>query len=252
MYADILSDLVIEKVHSVSTMYSPEHKKAKRSNRVRWAVVMKYEGETLYTANDRFLVSDANHVILLPKGCSYAWQCTRAGHFSILEFDSPLVCAEPLVFSVKNGDRLLKLFRELEYKRNLKRPLMELESKRDAYAILLLLAQAESEQYHPTEKLKKLAPAMEYISQHYNTPLTNDALAARTGLSTVYFRKLFTAMMGISPMAYVHGLRMEKAKEVLKSEYGTLSDIARSVGYTSLYAFSRDFKKYTGIPPSRY
>ena len=59
-------------------------------------------------------------------------------------------------------------------------------------------------------------------------------------------------MMGISPIAYTKQLRIEKAKEMLKSDYGTLFDIALSLGYSSLYDFSRDFKKYAGVAPSKY
>ena len=77
-------------------------------------------------------------------------------------------------------------------------------------------------------------------------------LATITGFSTVYFRKLFTSMMGVSPITYVHRFRIEKAKEMLKSDYGTLSDMAQSLGYSSLYDFSRDFKKHTGVAPSKY
>lgn len=49
--------------------------------------------------------------------------------------------------------------------------------------------------------------------------------------------------MGTSPIAYVHELRIKKAKEILKSDYGTISEIAKSPGYLNIYDFSRDFKK---------
>ena len=71
-------------------------------------------------------------------------------------------------------------------------------------------------------------------------------------MSSVYFRKMFTQIMGGSPIAYVKQFRIEKAKEMLKSDYGTLTDIASMLGYASLYDFSRDFKKQTGVPPSKY
>ena len=82
--------------------------------------------------------------------------------------------------------------------------------------------------------------------------MTNDQLAALTGLSTVYFRKLFVRVTGVSPMTYARKLRISKAKEMLKSDYGTLSDIAQSLGYSSLYDFSRDFKTHVGVSPSKY
>ena len=128
----------------------------------------------------------------------------------------------------------------------------EVESIRDAYSVILMLAQARATQYSSTEKQAKIAPAMEYISENYKGNITNDKLAAVAGMSTVYFRKLFTQIMGASPIVYVHQLRIQKAKEMLRSDYSTLSDIAQSLGYPSLYDFSRDFKKHTGVAPSKY
>ncbi|MBO5199079.1 MAG: helix-turn-helix domain-containing protein [Lachnospiraceae bacterium] len=44
--------------------------------------------------------------------------------------------------------------------------------------------------------------------------------------SAFYFRKLFTEVLGTSPIAYVHELRIKKAKEMLKSDYGSITDAA--------------------------
>lgn len=252
MSSEFLSKLVITKVYSVSNMYSPQNKKAKRKDRQRWAILLKYEGETVYTSNGKKYLSDNNHIVILPKSCSYDWVCTKAGRFFSIEFESELTYTEPILFSVKNGEKLLKMFKDLEYKRSLRKPMTEFESIRDTYSIILALTQTDSEQYLPTEKQKKIAPALEYISQHYNENVTNDTLAAVAGMSIVYFRKLFTSIVGISPIAYARKLRIEKAREMLKSDYGTLSDVALSLGYPNLYDFSRDFKKHTGVAPSKY
>ena len=63
-----LSHLVITKVHSVSTFYNPEAAKARREMRKRWAIVVKYEGETVYTVGEKSFLSDINHTVILPKG----------------------------------------------------------------------------------------------------------------------------------------------------------------------------------------
>ena len=252
MNTTVLTDLVITNVLSASTLYSPENKGNKRTNRPCWAVVIKYEGETFYYANEKAFLSDAGHLMILPKGCSYDWICTKAGRFSIIEFESDATYIEPITFTVSNSEKILKMFKELEYKRNLKTETVKLESIRDTYSIILALMQTETEHYLPTEKKQKIPPAIEYISQNYTRKITNAELASLTGLSTVYFRKLFTGTMGVSPIVYAHNLRIEKAKEILKSDYSNLSDVARSLGYTSLYDFSRAFKKHTGIAPSKY
>jgi iron complex transport system substrate-binding protein len=215
-------------------------------------VVIKYEGETVYVSKEKRFLSDIEHLIVLPKGCCYDWTCTKSRHFSIIEFESESTFNEPMSFSVKNGETILKMVKDLEYKRNFRKSVTEIESIRDTYSILLALMQAVSASYLPTEKQQKIAPALEYISQHYTENITNDALAAVVGTSAVYFRKLFTSIMGVSPITYARKLRIEKAKEILKSDYGTLSNVAISLGYLNLYDFSRDFKKHTGVAPSKY
>ena len=252
MNTELLSNLIITKVYSVSTLYTPEKTKLKRNDRQRWSVVIKYEGETIYTSNGKRFLSDIGHIVILPKGCSYDWLCTSSGHFSIIEFESEKTFEEPFSFSVKNGEKILKMFQDLEYKRNLKSPTVELESIRDTYSILLVLMKAVEARYLPTEKQQKIAPAVEYITTHYTQNLTNDALAARAGISTVYFRKLFEQVYGTSPIAYVQDLRIKKAKEMLETDYGNIGDIALSLGYKSIYDFSRAFKKRTSLSPSRY
>lgn len=255
MYSDILSDLIINKVYSVTTLHSEEGTKITRNNRSCWAVVIKYEGETIYTSNKKNYLSDIHHLVVLPKGCTYEWHCTRSGHFSIIEFESELVWNDVLSFSVPNSEKILKLFKEMEYKRTLRHPMFEIESIRDTYSILLMLMQQMQKmqkKYLPTEKASKIRPALEHIANNYNQNIKNDVLANLCNLSTVYFRKLFTEIMGNSPISYVHELRIKKAKEMLKSDYGSITDIAESLGYLNIYDFSRTFKKYTGVSPSKY
>ncbi len=252
MNLGILSDLIITKVYSATTMYTEKNTKIKRNNRPNWAIVIKYEGETIYTVKEKDYLSDINNLVILPKGCSYDWHCTQSGHFLIIEFESELVCNDIFSFYVKNSEKILKLFKELEYQRTLRKPMYEAESIRDTYSILLMLTQTMSKKYLPAYKINKINPALEYIAKNYNTNIKNDVLANLCNLSTVYFRKLFTEIMGISPISYVNELRIKKAKEMLKSDHGSITDIAQSLGYLNIYDFSRVFKKYTGISPSKY
>lgn len=252
MNLEILSNLIITKVYSATTMYTEKNTKTQRNNRPNWAIVIKYEGETIYTVKEKDYLSDINNLVILPKGCSYDWHCTQSGHFLIIEFESELVCNDIFSFYVKNSEKFLKLFKELEYQRTLRKPMYEAESIRDTYSILLMLTQTMSKKYLPAYKINKISPALEYIAKNYNTNIKNDVLANLCNLSTVYFRKLFTEIMGISPISYVNELRIKKAKEMLKSDHGSITDIAQSLGYLNIYDFSRVFKKYTGISPSKY
>lgn len=252
MYSDILSNLIITNVYSVTTLYSEMDMKIKRNDRSCWAIVIKYEGETTYTSGKNFYRSDIHNLVILPKGCSYEWHCTHPGHYSIIEFESDLVCNDLFTFSVGNSEKILKLFKEMEYKRTLRHPMYEIESIRDTYSVLLLMMQQMQKKYLPTEKTSKINPALEYIANNYNQSIKNDVLAGLCNLSTVYFRKLFTEIIGTSPISYVHELRIKKAKEMLKSDYGNITNVAESLGYLNIYDFSRTFKKHTGISPTKY
>ena len=83
MHIEILSKLVITKIYSVSTMYSESGRKIKRSNRPNWAILIKYEGETVYTTSGKQFISNANNMVVLPKGLSYEAQVVKSGHYSI-------------------------------------------------------------------------------------------------------------------------------------------------------------------------
>lgn len=252
MIRSILSNLIITDVVAAYSMYSSVGGARPIIDRQKWGILIKYEGETVYTANGKRFVADADHIMLLPKGASYYTECTRSGHFALIEFICDLTLSEPICISVKDGKAILNQFKELEYRRNLQRDMHRVESIKNLYLIILSLARSVSGRYTPDHKFKRLQPAIEYISQNFTQSLSNETLAALVGMSSSHFRKVFAQTMGQSPIAYAKQKRIEKAKELLKSDSEKLSDIALSLGYSSLFDFSRDFKKHTGVSPSKY
>lgn len=251
MDKEILSNLIVTNVYSSTTMYTEKNTRIKKNNRHGWAFVLKFEGETVYTQNGREYTSDINSILILPKGCSYEWKCTRSGHFTIVEFDSDVTCENIFCFPVKNGEKYLTRFQRIEYITTLKETGYILEAMKEVYSILQKLVQSPKN-YLPSDKSTKISPALEYIAKNYSKPITNEELARLTGMSCVYFRKTFTEVIGESPIAYAHSLRIKKAREMLESDYSSISNIAYSLGYSNIYDFSRDFKKHTGKSPSKY
>ena len=249
---DILSNLIITKVNAASTIYTEQNTFVKNSDRKSWAIIIKYEGETIYTVNGNKYTSNINNIMILPKGCGYEWQCVKSGHFMTLDFECETSCDDVFCFYTKDSENIIKKIKDLEYARAIRRPMYKLESINCVYSIILQLLKSEEKKYLPTQKHSKIEPAVEYIAKNFNLDITNDYLAELCGLSTVYFRKLFTEIYGTSPIAYVHKLRIKKAKEMLKSEYGNISEIALSLGYANIYDFSRVFKKQAGVSPSKY
>ena len=252
MHCEILSDLVISKIHSISTMYTEKNIGTKRKNRPLWAVVIKYEGETRYISNGNEHISNINNIAVLPKGCDYTWSCTEAGHFSIIEFECEKSYPEVFTFPIKNGEYFLKKIKRMEIGRTMKKPGYMLDELSDLYGIISSLLKSDRQKYISSAAERKILPAVRYIAENYSKHIRNDDLARITGLSVVYFRKLFKEVTGLSPINYIQSFKMKKAMEMLQSDYSSVTDIAYSLGYNNVYEFSRDFKKYVGISPSKY
>ena len=58
-------------------------------------------------------------------------------------------------------------------------------------------------------------------------------------------------MCGLPPHAYPEGLRVQRARELLKSG-ASVVDTALSVGYTDQSHFTHRFWRHTGITPAQY
>jgi AraC-like DNA-binding protein len=72
------------------------------------------------------------------------------------------------------------------------------------------------------------------------------------GISRAAFAKRFTQLVGMPPLAYVTRWRVELALQQLRETDRTLASIASDVGYESVFAFSRAFKRLLGASPSAY
>jgi AraC-like DNA-binding protein len=81
---------------------------------------------------------------------------------------------------------------------------------------------------------------------------TLDELAKLVGQSRSVLAERFADIVGIPPIQYLSKWRMQIAAELLKGGTTSLSDIAAEVGYESDSAFSRAFKKMTGVAPSAW
>ncbi|SQD96019.1 MULTISPECIES: AraC family transcriptional regulator [unclassified Parafrankia] len=81
---------------------------------------------------------------------------------------------------------------------------------------------------------------------------TTEALAGEISVSRATLSRRFPAVVGETPGAYLTRWRMDLAARRLRDTDDTLESIARSVGYTSVYAFNRAFTRARSQPPGRY
>jgi len=67
-----------------------------------------------------------------------------------------------------------------------------------------------------------------------------------------YLSNLFSEVEGTTIEKYFIAQKIEKAKELLKYDQLSLSEIADKLGYSSVSYLSNQFKKQTGLTPSFY
>jgi AraC-like DNA-binding protein len=83
-------------------------------------------------------------------------------------------------------------------------------------------------------------------------PWTLDELGRRAGLSRSALHERFVALTGIPPMQYLTNWRIQCGARLLRESQANVADVAQQVGYDSEAAFSRAFKRATGVPPATW
>ncbi|GAA0448087.1 AraC family transcriptional regulator [Streptomyces olivaceiscleroticus] len=97
--------------------------------------------------------------------------------------------------------------------------------------------------------LERLNEALEHIESHLDRQIEVTELARIAVTSEYHFRRLFSALAGISLSEYVRRRRLTVAgAEVLAGER-TLLEIAMRYGYGSGEAFARAFRAMHGVGP---
>lgn len=98
-----------------------------------------------------------------------------------------------------------------------------------------------------------IVKAKRYITNHYDDAgLSLSQVAEYVELNEKYFTNRFTKETGETFSSYLTGLRMQKAKELLKTTTFKIYEISEMVGYHSVEHFNRTFKKLNNITPAQY
>jgi len=83
-------------------------------------------------------------------------------------------------------------------------------------------------------------------------PWTLERLGEEVGLSRSALHERFVHFLGRPPMQYLTSWRMQLAAGRLRDSDAKLAEVARDIGYESEAAFSRAFKRETGVAPGTW
>ena len=97
-----------------------------------------------------------------------------------------------------------------------------------------------------------IARCQGWIAEHYDEPSPVAAMARLSGLAERSFKRRFQQATGLSPLEYVHTLRIEEAKQMLESGDQSIEAIANDVGYEDAGFFGRLFRRKVRLTPAQY
>lgn len=95
----------------------------------------------------------------------------------------------------------------------------------------------------------KVLQAREILEEEFEQMLSIKELSRRVAINECYLKKGFKAMFGKTINEFQQQLRISKAKKLLQTEGLTVSEVANTLGYSSISHFSTAFKKATNMKP---
>jgi AraC-like DNA-binding protein len=120
------------------------------------------------------------------------------------------------------------------------------------YCIFSLMAPVEENAKTKPGPDEWMPRCLEYMHTHFSESINVQDVADYLAIHRVYFTKVFTRYVGMAPIQYLQKLRMDRALHLLQHTTRTVTEIALSLGYPELYAFTRAFSNYYGAPPSTH
>lgn len=204
-----------------------------------------------YSVNGRLFTVGENTVVYMPEGTRYL-TVSRAADGSVCEGISVIFSLEGKtersipedVYAVATGqkgtlrEKMLSLY-ELERKK----PTHALSRKR----ALLDLIEAFVVRLGGDERLSQAVyPAIEYMLEHYRDKDSVATYASLCNMSESYFRKLFAAATGMSPVDYRNSLRLSEAKRLYRAGK-TMSEIAEELSFYDESYLAKLYRKKYGV-----
>lgn len=98
----------------------------------------------------------------------------------------------------------------------------------------------------------QIGQALAVMHQRPNAAWTVESLASEVAMSRSAFAARFSDLVEEPPLTYLTRWRMARATRLLRSGSVTIAEVASRVGYEAEAAFSKAFKRWTGLPPGAF
>lgn len=131
-----------------------------------------------------------------------------------------------------------------------------IQNRLELLLIHLIRKQTDGDRPATPPKPQKRNPLLEkivaHMQAHLSEKLSLEQLSEEFSVSTTTIKTLFRKHFSSGVLEYFHLLRIEYAKELLRSGELSCTEIAARCGFCSVHHFSSTFKRHCGMSPMEY
>lgn len=124
--------------------------------------------------------------------------------------------------------------------------MLAVDTERQSQAPYVSQALLERPRHSLTERADK------FLLKRLHEEVSVESLAAHLGTSERSLLRHFKSHYGVSPLAHIQRLRVERAKALLESTHLSFDEVVERCGYTDVSSFRKLFKRATTLTPGDY
>ena len=217
-------------------------------------------GELRFSADGEEFIGKPGDVLLIPPHLRHSWSVLKEGETVQIRL-IPIFCEEylelrPLLVSEMCLIRVpVPLIRKLQRKIIAEQKRLHPAANVMINALLLeFLANTLRHFSSENQNLSSVSSegivrVVRHIKTHYKKKIQLEEMAAMACLGISQFSVLFRRQTGQSPMAFLIGIRLKKAMEMIFSTDLKIYEIANACGFDSVSYFNRQFRAAYGVTP---
>lgn len=105
--------------------------------------------------------------------------------------------------------------------------------------------------YQDGATFSRFAQLIHKINSNISRPYSLADLASEMAMSQTSLYRYFKKLTSEAPLTYIKNIRLQKAREMILEKDASIKEVSKNVGYKSVSQFSREFRRYFGVPPKQ-
>ena len=212
-------------------------------------LTMVLTGDLSYRINEQQITLKQGDIMLLPPGTRRARDLqTKEVHYISFNFSTERKIDLPLIMRGAVTSEIRALFKAFTPPH-----LSVLDRGMEKAACIVGYILEALTVFNPqSSKNPHIQKAFSYIDEHIFEAISLSSLAVHLHLSREYTASLFKKEVGVTVSTYINEKKLLLARDLIRDDECSLTDIAQMLGYANYGYFSRLYKKRFGASPSQY